>query len=105
QDSSGGYAAHRDLQDAYYSMQEGIAVIYSDNYNQSGPPNYFPTVANANYLGEYGDNQMPELAYLHNQMARGRTWPRWSDSNTVLFERYDHREGSDSQPQDQDVML
>ncbi len=105
QDASGAYANHRDLQDAYYSMHEGIPVIYSDNYNQSGAPNYFPTVADANYLGEYGDNQMPELAYIHNQMARGSTWSRWSDDNTVLFERYDYREGTNTAPQDQDVVL
>ncbi len=105
QDSSGGYANHRDLQDAYYSLQQGIGVIYSDNFNQSGAPSYFPTVANANYLGEYGDNQMPELAYIHNQMARGNTWSRWSDNNVVLFERWDYREGTSAEPQDQDVML
>ncbi len=105
QDSSGAYANHRDLQDAYYSLQEGIGVIYSDNYNQSSGPSYFPTVADANYLGEYGDNQMPELAYLHNQLARGLTWPRWSDNDIVMFERYDNREGSSSSPQFQDVVL
>ena len=95
QDSSGAYASHRDLQDAYYSIQQGIGVIYSDNYNQSGAPSYFPTVADANYLGEYGDNQMPELRYLQNQLARGLKTPRWSDSDVVLFERYDNREGSE----------
>ncbi|MDB6023714.1 MAG: hypothetical protein JWQ04_3571 [Pedosphaera sp.] len=105
QDASGSYANHRDLQDAYYSIQQGIGVIYSDNYNQSGAPSYFPSIANANYLGEFGDNQMPELAWLHHQVARGLTWPRWSDSDTVVFERYDNREGTSTQPQFQDVAL
>ena len=105
QDASGSYSAHRDLQDAYHSIQQGIPVIYSDNYNQSGPPNYFPIIANANYLGEFSDNQMPEIAYLHNQLARGLTWARWSDADVVLFERYDNREGTNTQPQNQDVVL
>jgi hypothetical protein len=105
QDASGGYANHRDLQDAYNFMQEGIGIIYTDNYNQSGPPSYFPTVADANAFGEYGDNQMPELAYIHNQMARGLSWSRWSDNDTILFERYDYREGTNTQPQNQDVVL
>ncbi len=93
-DASGSYAAHRELQNAYYFMHEGIGVIYSDGYNQSGAPNYFPSVANANYLGEYGDNTMPDIAYLHNQLARGGTSTRWSDQNIVAYERYDYRESA-----------
>jgi glycosidase len=75
-DASGSYATHRDLQNAYYFMHEGIPVIYSDGYNQSGAPNYFPSIANANYLGEFGDNQMPDICYVHNQVARGGTSPQ-----------------------------
>ncbi|HZV36143.1 MAG TPA: alpha-amylase family glycosyl hydrolase [Verrucomicrobiae bacterium] len=106
QDSTGAYANHRDLQDAYNFMQQGIGIIYTDDYNQSGPPSYFPTVADANAFGEYGDDQMPELAWIHNQMARGEvTWPRWSDNDIVLFERADNREGTNTQPQNQDVVL
>jgi len=105
QDASGCCATARGLQNAYYFMHEGIPEIYSDNYNQSGPPNYFPNPPYANYLGEFSDNQMPEFCYLHNQLARGGTWARWSDQNLVAFERYDYREGSNSSPQDQDVVL
>ena len=59
----------------------------------------------ANYLGEFGDNWMPDIAYVHNQLARGGTWSRWSDTNLVAFERYDYREGDSSNPQTQDVAL
>ena len=78
------------MQNAYYFMHEGIPEIYSDNYNLSGPPSYFPNRPYANYLGQFGDPQMPEVAYLHNQLARGGTRPRWSDCNIVAFERYDY---------------
>ena len=98
-DASGCCATHRDLQNAYYFMHEGIPEIYSDNYNQSGPPNYFPTPPYANYLGEFGDNQMPDVVYLHNQLARGGTSPRWSEQNLLAFERYDYREGGAIQDQ------
>ncbi len=98
-DASGCCATHRDLQNAYYFMHEGIPEIYSDNYNQSGPPNYFPTPPYANYLGEFNDNTMPDVCYLHNQLARGGTSPRWSDQNLVAFERYDYREGGAIQDQ------
>jgi len=102
-DASGSYAAHREMQNAYYFMHEGMSVIYSDGYNQSGAPNYFPSIAYANYLGEYNDNYMPDICYVHNQLARGGTWTRWSDQNIVAFERYDYREAS--APKDQDVCL
>ena len=102
-DASGCCATHRDLQNAYYFMHEGIPEIYSDGWNQSGAPNYFPTSPYANCLGEFGDNQMPDICYLHNQLARGGTTPRWSDYNLVAFERYDYREAT--APQSQAVVL
>ncbi len=103
QDASSCCATHRDLQNAYYFMHEGVPEIYSDGYNESGPPNYFPNRPFANYLGEFGDNQMPDICYVHQQLARGGTSPRWSDQNIVAFERYDYREAS--APQDQAVVL
>jgi hypothetical protein len=102
-DASGCCATHRDLQNAYYFMHEGIPEIYSDNYNQSGPPDYFPSPPHADYLGEFNDPVMPEICYLHNQLARGGTRPRWSDQYLVAFERFDYREGG-AQP-DQEVAL
>jgi Alpha amylase, catalytic domain len=93
-DSMFSYAPHRELQLPYYTFHEGLPEIYSDGYNQSGAPNYFPSHANANYLGENGDNSMPELCYLHNQLARGGTRSRWSDQNVVIYERYDYRDVS-----------
>jgi hypothetical protein len=94
---------HQELQDVYYFMHEGLPMVYSDGFNHSGPPDYFPAVSYADFLGEFGNNQMPDLMYLHNQLARGGTWPRWSDQNIIAFERYDYRESTNSQ--DQDVVL
>ena len=106
------WTVRRDMQDAYYFMHEGSAVIYADGYNWSTPTynngvaTYFPSLAMANYLGEYNDNQMPDICYLHNQLARGWTSPRWYDDyNLVAFERYDYREGSSGSPQTQVVSL
>ena len=43
--------------------------------------------------------------YLHNQLARGGTSSRWSDQNIIAFERYDYREGTNTQPWNQVVAL
>ncbi len=97
------YAAHRELQNAYYFMREGVPLIYSDGYNQASGNPPFPRHASAPYLGEFGDNKMPDLAYLHHQLARGGTRPRWGDADTVAFERYDYRESTNAN--DQTVVL
>jgi hypothetical protein len=108
QDQAGCCATHRELQNAYYFMHEGLSMIYANNYNNSTAPAGqfpFPNNPDARYLGEFGDPLMPDICYVHNQLARGGTWSRWSDNNIVAFERYDYREGSGSNPQDQDVVL
>ncbi|PWU13798.1 MAG: hypothetical protein C5B50_18580 [Verrucomicrobia bacterium] len=88
--------AHREMQNAYYFMREGLPMMYSDGFNWAGNPNNaFPQVpTTAFYLGEYGDNTMPETCYIHHQMARGGTRSRWSDGAIVAFERYDYRDVS-----------
>ncbi len=92
---------NRALHNAYYFMHEGIPMIYSDAFNYAGDPSSsstFPIVPQANYLGEYGDNQMPDIAYLHHQLARGGTRSRWSDANIVAWERYDYRDVASGDP-------
>lgn len=104
QDGGSCCPANEGMEDAYFFMHEGLPMVYSDgfNHNTNGGT---PIVSYANYLGEFGDNSMPDTMYLHNQLARGGTWPRWSDQNVVMFERYDYREGNASEPQTQDVAL
>jgi Alpha amylase, catalytic domain len=98
-----GVATRRELHNAYNFLHEGIPVIYSDGYNQSSAPDYFPRVANAPYLGQFGDRKMPDLVYLHHQLARGGTRPRWGDADIVAFERYDYRDPGSAA--DQTVVL
>jgi glycosidase len=96
-----GFASRRELQNAYYFFREGIPLIYSDGYNQesSGGGDPFPRIAYAPYLGQFSDNKMPDLAWLHNQLARGGTRSRWGDSDVIAFERYDYREGGSAADQ------
>lgn len=89
-------STRRELHNAYNFFREGLPSIYSDGYNQSSGPDYFPRVASAPYLGQFGDNKMPDVAYLHHQLARGGTRARWSDADIVAFERYDYRETTDA---------
>jgi len=103
QSHDNAFANHRELQLAYMFAREGIPVIYSDGYNQSSAPDYFPRVANAPYLGQFGDRKMPDIAWLHHNLARGGTRARWSDADIAAFERYDYRDGGSAA--DQTTML
>ncbi len=99
QDGGSCCPADESLENSYFFMHEGLPMVYSDgfNHNTNGGT---PIVSYANYLGEFGDNSMPDTMYTHNQLARGGTWSRWSDQNVVLFERYDYREGTNAAGQD-----
>jgi hypothetical protein len=106
QSHDNGFANKRELQLAYMFTREGIPLVYSDGYNKSfDPPDGepFPRHADAPYLGQFGDNKMPDLAWLHGQLARGGTRGRWSDADIVAFERYDYRESG--VPVDQTTVL
>ncbi len=72
-DQDYGYNANLGLEDAYTFMREGLPMVYSDGYNHNFAGGT-PVISYANYLGEFGDNTMPETMYLHNQLARGGTW-------------------------------
>ncbi len=102
QDGGSCCPVHQELQDAYYFMREGLPMIYSDGFNHN-TGNGTPIVSYANFLGEFGDNKMPDICYLHNQLSRGGTSSRWSDQNIVAFERYDYRESTNMQ--DETVVL
>jgi glycosidase len=97
--------ANETLENAYFFTHEGLPMVYSDGFNHNPTANSTPIVSYFNYLGEFGDNSGPDTMYTHNQLSRGGTWSRWSDQNTVLYERYDYREGTNTIPSTQDVVL
>ncbi|HEY3762892.1 MAG TPA: alpha-amylase family glycosyl hydrolase [Verrucomicrobiae bacterium] len=92
------------IEDAYFFMHEGLPMVYSDGFNHNTGGGT-PVVSTENYLGEFGDNTIPDTMYMHDQYARGGTWSHWSDQHIVAFERYDYREGNSSQPNTQAVSL
>ena len=86
-------AYRSELHYALNLTRAGLPVIYTDGnrqaetLGQSGGA--FPRHANTAYLGQFGDNRIPNLVYLHNQFARGDMIPRWGDEDVVAYERRD----------------
>lgn len=96
QSHDNSFASRRELQHAFYFTRAGIPLVYTDgNYqaetlSQSGGA--FPRHANTNFLGQFADPRLPNLAYIHQHFARGWQSGRWSDGDFVAYERIDKRE-------------
>ncbi len=92
------FAARRELQHAFYFTRAGIPLVYTDgNYqaetlSQSGGA--FPRHANTAFLGQFGDNRLPNLMQLHQNLARGFQKGAWSNADFVAYERIDLRTGA-----------
>ena len=92
------YAARRELQHAFYFTRAGLPLVYTDgNYqaetlSQSGGA--FPRHANTSFLGQFGDNRLPNLMQLHQNFARGSQKGAWSNADFVAYERIDRRTGA-----------
>jgi len=91
-------AYRSELHYALNLTRAGLPVIYTDGnrqaetLGQSGGA--FPRHANTAYLGQFGDNRIPNLVYIHEQFARGDQIPRWGDADVVAFERRDKRDNT-----------
>lgn len=103
------FANRRGLQHAYYLTRRGIANIYTDGYykaetlGESGGA--FPRHANNPFLGQFGDNRLPNLLAINENFARGQQIPRWSDADVVAYERRDKRENQSMSDADGTVLL
>ena len=103
------YAARRELQHAYYLTRAGLPLIYTDGNNHAGTlgasGGAFPRLANTNFLGQYGDNRIPNLLYIHNQFARGYQVGKFADADFIAYTRVDKRENPNMLDEDGAVLL
>jgi hypothetical protein len=87
------YAARRELHHAFYLTRAGMGIIYTDGNYHAGTlgdsGGAFPRHANTAFLGQFSDNRIPNLLYIHNQFARGWQWGRYADADYVAYERHE----------------
>ena len=89
-------AYREELHNAMNLTRAGLPVIYTDGnrhaetLGQSGGA--FPRHANTAYLGQWTDNRIPNLVYIHNHFARADHISKWSDADVAVYERRDKRE-------------
>jgi glycosidase len=103
------FANRRELQHAYYLTRRGLPNIYTDGYykaatlGESGGA--FPRHANNPFLGQFGDNRIPNLLSINESFSRGSQIARWSDGDVVAYERRDKRENPSMSDADGTVLL
>ncbi|MCC5849687.1 MAG: hypothetical protein JJU29_16510 [Verrucomicrobia bacterium] len=90
------FASARELQYAYYMTREGLPIVYTDGYFKAGTlqdsGGAFPRHANTNFLGQFNDPRLPNLAYIREHFARGGQMPHWADNDVVAYSRIDKRD-------------
>ncbi len=78
---------------AYMLTRAGLAIVYTDGYNISGAPDYFPKPAYIPFLGQYGQNYITAALPLRRDFVRGSQNPRWSEQNFASWEMRDTSDG------------
>jgi glycosidase len=98
------FAARRELQHAFYFTRDGFPLVYTDgNYHAGtleGSGGAFPRHSNTAFLGQFADQRLPNLAYIHQHFARGSQRGRWADGDFVAYERIDKRENGNMSDED-----
>ena len=89
------FSSARELQYGYYMTRQGLPIVYTDGYFKAGTlqdsGGAFPRHANTNFLGQFADNRLPNLAYVREHFARGGQVPHWADGDVVAYSRVDPR--------------
>ena len=68
------YVDRKPLHHAFYFMHRGLGLVYSDGNNHaatlSGSGGAFPRWAQTDFLGQWGQKQIPTLLHAHENFAR-----------------------------------
>ncbi len=91
----GGDAAHpwgnRPQAHALMLAREGLPIVYTDGYNQAGPPDYFPDPSYIPFLGQFNQSTygawLPNLLHIRRHFGWGGQWGLWSDQDHAVWVR------------------
>ncbi len=109
QSADNGFMPKIWLAHAFLLTRAGLPLIYSDGNHHAGVLGQiskpFPSNADTNFLGQFGDGRIPNMLNVHNQFSRGNQIPKWSDNAVVAYERQDNRENTGMSAADATVLL
>ncbi len=82
-------AAHQ-----YMLTRSGVPIVYTDGYNVSGGPDYFPKPSYIPFLGQYGKRYVTGTLPVRRDFIRGDQIARWSSQNYCAWEFRDFSENA-----------
>lgn len=93
-------AAHQ-----YMLTRAGVPIVYTDGYNVSGGPDFFPKPSNTPFLGQFGLNYITGTLPVRRDFMRGDQTPRWSNQNFCAWEFRDYSENPSMSDADATTLL
>lgn len=83
------WGGDREQAHAVLLTREGLPIVYTDGYNQSGAPDWFPKPAETPFLGQFGSKYIQNLLHLKRHFGWGYQSSRWSAWDFTSWARYD----------------
>ncbi len=83
------WGGDREQAHAVLLAREGLPIVYTDGYNQSGSPDWFPKPAEIPFLGQFAQPYIPNLLDIRRHFGWGYQSSRWSAWDFTSWVRYD----------------
>jgi len=88
------WGGDREQAHAVLLSREGIPIVYTDGYNQSGPPSWFPKPAEVPFLGQFNQKYITNLLDINRHFGWGYQSSRWNAWDFTAYNRYDPNAGN-----------
>lgn len=79
------WGGDREAAHAYIVSRAGLPIVYTDGYNQSGGPDWFPKPAEIPFLGQFGSHYLPNTLDIRRHFGRGNQYGKWQDGDYIAW--------------------
>ena len=83
------WGGDREQAHAVLLTREGQPIVYTDGYNQSGSPDWFPKPSEIPFLGQFSSSYLPNLLDIRRHFGWGYQSSRWNAWDFTSWARYD----------------
>jgi hypothetical protein len=91
-DNASMAASERPSAHQYMLTRSGLAIVYTDGYNFSSAPDFFPKRSETPFLGQFGSRWVTGPLTVRQDLIRGQQIPKWGDTNFGVWELRDKSE-------------
>lgn len=87
------WSGDREQAHAILLTREGTPIVYTDGYNESGAPGWFPKPSQIPFLGQFASPYVTDLVDINRHFGWGYQASRWNDWDFTSYARYDPNVG------------